>query len=128
LSPNTKENWKMQNKILVSLIRLGQKGNITAQDEVIKWVTFVTDEWIERYPLNRWQPYPDEVRDKIFRCIRNYRYLGPFLGYLFKTLYLAGRGKPPLVSLNDKFADGTKTRIDYLVMNWEDVEESDFPC
>jgi hypothetical protein len=124
LSAITKADRKVQNKILVSLIRIGQRGNITAQDEVIKWVTFTTNEWIDSYPLNKWQPYPDEVSDKIFRCIRNYRYCVPFLGYLFKTLECAGRGKPPLVSLDDKFTDTTKTRIDYLVLNENDKDYS----
>lgn len=120
-----KADRKIQNKIIVSFVRLSQKGNITAQDELIRWITFITDGWIDKYPqLYRWQAYQNEIPDKIFRCIRAYRYLGPFLGYLFKTLELAGRGKPPLVSLDDKFIDGEKTRIDFVVMEEENEEDS----
>ena len=44
-----------------------------------------------------------------------YRYTGSFLGYLFKTLEYSARGKPPIVSFDDKIGDTGKTRIDYYV-------------
>lgn len=111
----TSENDKhTQDRMVISLVRLGQKGNVCAQEELIKWVTFITDDWIDRYPqMYRWKGYTDEIPDKIRGCIRCYRYTGSFLGYLFRTLEYSVRGKPPLVSLNDKLFDGSKTLEEY---------------
>jgi len=55
-----------------------------------------------------------DIERKIKGCIRCYRYTGSFLGYLFRTLEYSARGKPPLVSLDDKILDGAKTRIEYV--------------
>lgn len=107
----------MQDKIIIYLVRLGQKGNVCAQDELVKWIIYTTDDWINKYQqLYKWQGYPDEVETRIKGCIRCYRYTGSFLGYLFKTLEYSARGKPPIVSLNDRFCDGEKERIDYVVL------------
>ena len=103
----------MQSRMLISLVRLSQKGNICAEQEVVKWITYITDEWIDRYPqMYRWRGYADEVDGHIKGCVRRYRYTGSFLGYLFKTLEYSVRGKPPLVSLNDNIF-GDKTREEY---------------
>lgn len=121
LSPKDEKEKHLQHKIFISLVRIGQKGNICAQNEVIKWVTFITDEWIDRYPqMHRWKGYTDEIPDKIRGCIRRYRYTGSFLGYLFRTLEYSAYGKPPLVSLNDTVFDGDKTLEDVAVVdeNW----------
>lgn len=114
LTITTEKDKHIQDRMVISLVRLGQKGNICAQEELIKWVTFITDDWIDRYPqMYKWKGYTDEVPDKIRGCIRCYRYTGSFLGYLFKTLEYSVRGKPPLVSLNDKLFDGSKTLEEY---------------
>jgi len=113
-APATKEDKQIQDRMIIRLVRIGQRGNVCAQEELVQWVTFITDDWIDRYPqMYRWKGYEDEVPDKIRACIRCYRYTGSFLGYLFKTLEYSARGKPPLVSLDDKILDGTKTRIEY---------------
>lgn len=106
----------MQSRMLISLVRISQKGNICAEHEIVKWVTYITDDWIDRYPqMHKWKGYADEVEGHIKGCIRRYRYTGSFIGYLFKTLEYSARGKPPLVSLNDKiFRD--KTREEYAVL------------
>ena len=110
-TPATDKDKKLQHKMIISLVRIGQKGNLCAQEELIKWVTYITDDWIDRYPqMYRWKGYTDEVPDKIRGCIRLYRYTGSFLGYLFKTLEYSALGKPPLVSLNDAVLDGSKSR------------------
>lgn len=112
----TKEERVMQNKMIVSLVRIGQRGNISAQREIIKWVMYIADDWIDRYPqIYKWRGYKDVVEDKIRSCIRCYRYTGSFLGYLFRTLEYSARGKPPICSLDDKFLDGKTTRIDYII-------------
>lgn len=103
--------------MLISLVRIGQKGNICTQQELIKWVTYITDDWIDRYPkLYRWKGYEDEVIDKIKTCIRLYRYTGTFLGYLYKTLEYSALGKPPLCSLNDKMFNGEKTLEEFAIV------------
>jgi len=113
-APASKEDKQIQDRMIIRLVRIGQRGNICAQEELVQWVTYITDDWIDRYPqMYRWKGYEDEVPDKIRACVRCYRYTGSFLGYLFKTLEYSARGKPPLVSLDDKILDGTKTRIEY---------------
>jgi hypothetical protein len=122
LSPANDQDKKLQHRMLISLVRIGQKGNVCAQEELIKWVTFITDDWIDRYPqMYRWKGYTDEVPDKIRGCIRLYRYTGSFLGYLFKTLEYSALGKPPLTSLNDAIFDGDKTREEYAIVeeDWQ---------
>ncbi len=109
----TEDDKKMQSRMLISLVRLSQKGNVCAEEEVVKWITYITDDWIDRYPqMYRWRGYADEVDGHIKGCVRRYRYTGSFLGYLFKTLEYSVRGKPPLVSLNDNIF-GDKTREEY---------------
>lgn len=115
LSPADDKDKRIQDRMVISLVRLGQKGNICAQRELIKWVTFITNDWIDKYPqIWRWQGYEDEIEGKILGCIRCYRYTGSFLGYLFKTLEYSVKGKPPLYSLDDKVLDGKKTRGEYV--------------
>ena len=117
----TEDDKKMQGRMLISLVRLSQKGNTCAEQEVVKWITYITDDWIDRYPqMHRWKGYADEVEGHIKGCVRRYRYTGSFLGYLFKTLEYSVRGKPPLVSLNDKIF-GDKTREEYakLEEDWQ---------
>ena len=110
----SEEDKRIQDRMIIRLVRLSQRGNVLAQNELIKWVKYVTDDWLDKYPqLYRWKGYEDEVPDKIMRCIRCYRYTGSFLGYLFKTLEYSARGKTPIVSLDDKIFDGTKTRVEY---------------
>lgn len=114
ICPSDEKDKKIQQTMLISLVRIGQKGNICAREEVVKWVTYITDDWIDRYPqMYKWKGYTDEVPDKIRGCIRCYRYTGSFLGYLFRTLEYSVRGKPPLVSLNDKLFNGEKTLEEY---------------
>lgn len=117
----TEEDKKMQSRMLISLVRLSQKGNVCAEQEVVKWITYITDDWIDRYPqMYRWRGYADEVDGHIKGCVRRYRYTGSFLGYLFKTLEYSVRGKPPLVSLNDNIF-GDKTREEYSMVeeDWQ---------
>ena len=116
ISTATNEDKKMQDKLVISLVRLGQKGNISAQQELIKWISYLIDDWIDRYPqIYKWRGYREELENKIKSCIRCYRYTGSFLGYLFRTLEYSAREKPPLCSLDDPVLDGKRTRIDYIV-------------
>lgn len=106
---------RVRDWMVIRLVRLSQKGNVLAQEELLKWVKYVTDDWLDRYPqMYRWKGYEDEVPDRIKTCIRCYRYTGSFFGYLFKTLEYSAYGKPPMCSLDDKIFDNEKTRIEYV--------------
>jgi len=108
--------------ILVALVRLSQKGNTLAQEELVELLKYTVDDWIDRYfHLKKWKGYTDDVEDKIKACIRCYRYTGSFLGYLYKTLEYSGRGIVPIqkYSLDDPVLDGKKTKIDYVVVEEE---------
>lgn len=127
ISPVDEKDREIRNRIIISLVRIAQKGNVLAQDELIKWVTFIIDVWLEKYyQVFKWKGYPDEVEDKIKGCIRCYKYTGSFIGYLFKTLEYSARGKPPQCSINDKFFDGESERIDFVVQETERYKYSSY--
>jgi hypothetical protein len=113
---------KLRDKIIISLVRVSQKGNVLALNTLIYWVRFIVDDWIDKYPqVWRWRAYSDPIEDKITGCIRGYRYTGTFLGYLFKTLEYSSKALKPLYSLDDPVLDGSKTRIDYAVQEESDI-------
>jgi len=121
IAPLDEKDRDIRNRIVIALVRLAQKGNILARNELIKWVTFIVEVWLEKYyQIFKWKGYPDEVEDKIKGCIRCYRYTGSFVGYLFKTLEFSARGKPPQCSTNDSFMDGERERIDFIVQEAEE--------
>lgn len=112
------------NRMTAAFVRLAQRGNTCARDELVMWTTYVVNDWIDKYPqIYKWKGYPDEVTDKIIGCMLRYRYTGSFLGYLFKTLEYSARGKPPIVSFDDKIGDSGKTRIDFYI---PETESADF--
>ncbi len=114
--PQNEDDKRIQHLMIVSLVRIGQKGNTIAQNELLKWIKFITDEWIDNYSqVRRWQGYPDEVEGIIRNCVRRYRYTGSFLTYLFRTFEYSARGKPPIYSLDKPMFDGKRTRIDYVL-------------
>jgi hypothetical protein len=119
LSPNDEKERRLQHRTIISLVRVGQKGNTLAQEEVIKWVTFITNDWMDKYPqIRRWKGYEDEIPNKIRTCIRLYRYTGSFIGYLFRTLEYSAFGKPPLVSLDDTmFGEKGRYLHEYVSMD-----------
>jgi hypothetical protein len=115
LTPADKDDKSMRDIISIALVRIAQKGNISARQEIIKLVRFTIDEWIERCPkISRWKGYEYLIQKRIEGCVRCYRYSGSFIGYLFKTLEYAGRGLRPIVaySLDDSLYPGQKKRSD----------------
>jgi hypothetical protein len=97
LTPADKDNNSTRDIISIALVRIAQKGNVTAKQEIIKLVRFTIDEWIEHNPrISRWKGYEYLLQKNIEGCIRCYRYSGSFMGYLFKTLEYAGRGLRPI--------------------------------
>jgi hypothetical protein len=98
LTPDDKENKPIRDVISIALVRIAQKGNVTAKQEIIKLVRFTIYEWIEHNPkISRWKGHEYLIEKRIEGCIRCYRYSGSFMGYLFKTLEYAGRGLRPII-------------------------------
>lgn len=117
-------DFTSRDKILISLVRLSQKGNVLAQQELVGLLKYTVGDWIDRYYyLKKWKGYTDDVEDKIRGCIRCYRYTGSFLGYLYKTLEYSGRSIVPVqkFSLDDQVLDGARTRIDYVVIEEDEA-------
>jgi hypothetical protein len=101
LAPADKDDEHLRDMISISLVRIAQKGNMSARQEVIKLLTFTLDEWIDRYPtLACWRGYDPLILTQLECCIRRYRYSGSFMRYLFKTLEYAGRGLRPLIAFS----------------------------
>jgi len=125
LTPADKDNNSVRDIISIALVRIAQKGNVTARQEIIKLVRFTIDEWIEHNPrISRWEGYEYLLQKSIEDCIRRYRYSGSFMGYLFKTLEYVGRGLRPIVvhSLDDSPYPGGRKRIDRIAQNPETGE------
>ncbi len=104
IAPADKNDEYFRDIISIALVRIAQRGNITAKEEIIKLVRFTVDSWIEHYPtLSSWEGYESLIQKRIEGCIRCYRYSGSFTRYLFKTFEYAGRGLRPLIaySLDD---------------------------
>jgi len=103
-------------------VRIAQRGNLFAKQEIKRLLKFTVDEWIERYQvISRWEGLPDMIEKHIEGCIRRYRYSGSFIRYLFMTLYYAGRGLRPIVtySLDDYIFSGEKRRSDKIGLDPE---------
>lgn len=116
----TPKEQEVCNRMTIALVRLAQKGNTCARDELVSWITYIVNDWIDRYPqIYKWGGYSDEVTGHIVGCALRYRYTGSFLGYLFKTLEYSARGKPPVCLLDDEMGDTGKRRIDFYVQENE---------
>ena len=93
VSPVDKNDEYVRDIICIALVRIAQKGNILAKEEIVKLVRFTIDEWIETRPtLSSWEGHESMIEKRIEACIRCYRYSGTFIGYMLKTLEYAGRG------------------------------------
>jgi hypothetical protein len=120
MAPLDKEDQQIQDQIMIRLVRCAQKGNSMAKEHVIECTKFIIYEWMEssRY-LARWKGYTNDIEDRIQGCIRNYRYSGSFMNYVFRTFQYSARGLRPICSLDDKFRNSTKRRIDYVAQEEE---------
>jgi hypothetical protein len=105
LSSADTNDERVRDIISIALVRIAQRGNAAAKQEIIKLVRYTIDVWIEQEPkISCWAGCDDMIRERIEGCIRRYRYSGSFIGYLFKTFEYAGRGLRPMVaySLDDR--------------------------
>lgn len=115
LSAPSKREQKVKDILIIKFVRASQRGNVLAQKELISWLDFTVQDWVDRHTqIRRWMNHKDELENQVLGCILRYRYTGTFIGYLFKTLELSAYGKPPIVSFDDKFLNGKKNRGDYI--------------
>lgn len=123
IAPADLADRRTRDIISISLVRLAQRGNISAKREIVKLVRYAVDEWLDSYRhLSRWKGYDEEINELIEACIRRYRYTGSFLNYVFRTFEYAGRGIRPFYaySLDEPVAvDATKRKIDNVIKDPE---------
>jgi len=125
LSPADAADEQDRDIISIALVRIAQKGNIAAKQEIMQLLRFTIDAWIEQHPrISRWSGLDDMIQLHIEGCIRRYRYSGSFIRYLFKTLEYAGRGLRSIVaySLDDHLFTGEGRRGDRVGLNPETNE------
>ncbi len=92
---------RIREVISIALVRLAQAGNTLARQELTKLIGFTIEHWLEEHAfLARWRGHEEELRKRLDRCIRRYRYTGSFIRYLRKTLEYAARGIRPSVPLS----------------------------
>lgn len=116
------EDKRIRDVISIALVRLAQRGNLSARMEITERIQDTIDEWIENdLRITFWRGYDDLLQNQIEGCIRRYRYSGSFIRYLYRTLECAGRGLRPLVafSLNSELPDGKKTFAENVVKDLE---------
>ena len=104
ISSQGKDDEHIRDIISIALVRIAQKGNTLAKQELIKLSRFTVDDWIEKNPnLWCWKGYDELAQARLECCVRCYRYSGSFMRYVFKTFEYAARGLRPLFaySLDD---------------------------
>jgi len=114
-APKNKEEALMQDRVIIQLVRLAQRGNALAKEKVMDCISFVIYEWMEssKY-LKRWKNYSNEIPGKVEFCIKNYRYSGSFIKYLYMTLYYSARGLRTTCSIDEPIGKRNKTRLEYI--------------
>lgn len=127
ISPQDPEDRKVRNAIMVALVRISQKGNLSAKKEIVSLLRFMVDYWIESFPnLRSWKGYESELDDQLETCVRRYRFTGSFTIYLFRCLEYRGRGLKPLYahSLDELTFLGDKRRIENIVQDSQTGQNS----
>lgn len=118
-----KEDNEMRNLISVALVRLSQKGNLDAKRELMEYMRFMAEDWIDTYPLLwRWKWFSHELPQKIESCIQRYRYTGTFVGYVYKTLEYSAMTLPRPQLLDDTKFDGDVRKVDNVIHDSETGE------
>jgi hypothetical protein len=63
IAPADKNDEHVRDLISIDLVRIAQKGNLYAREEITKLVRFTIDEWIETRPtLSSWEGYESLIR------------------------------------------------------------------
>lgn len=119
------EDDDVRNIISVALVRLAQRGNVAAEEELMDFLVLMTGDWVGRYRmLWRWQWDPVGLREQCKHCIYRYRYTGTFPGYLYKTLEYSALQLPRPQLLDDTILDGDVRRVDRVIQDPETGENS----
>lgn len=96
IAPADSADLHLRDYISIRLVRLSQRGNVVAKQEIMKLVQHAVDEWIENSRfMSRWRGNKDGIQEIIDGCIRRYRYSGSFIKYLHRTLQYAARSIQP---------------------------------
>lgn len=126
LAPLNEEDKIIRDTISIALVRMAQHGNAAARQQIHELLMDTIHAWIEvDERLIRWRGYDELIPEQVDACIRRYRYSGSFIGYLYRTLELAGQGLHPLeaYSLDEELPSGKKRRIENVT---QDDETGDF--
>ncbi len=119
-APKNSEEKLLQDRIIIQLVRLAQKGNSLAKEKIIECMTFIIYEWMAHSQyMKRWNNYSSEIQTKIESCIRNYRYSGSFMKYLYMSFYYSAKGLHSTCSLNERICKSKKERLDYIAQEEE---------
>ena len=43
-APASDSDKQIQDRMIIRLVRIGQRGNVCAQEELVQWVTYITDD------------------------------------------------------------------------------------
>ncbi|MCB9808698.1 hypothetical protein H6770_05620 [Candidatus Peribacteria bacterium] len=114
----TDDDKELCNTISIALVRLAQKGNLQAEDELLELLQYTVEEWVDRFPrFWRWKFYTSEIKEKCKHCIYRYRYTGSFIGYLYKTLECSAMALPRPQELDATILDGGRRRIDSVIQD-----------
>lgn len=99
--------------ISIKLVRLCQRGNLSAKKKIVSLLENLVDQWIEfDKSLYSWKGYNELKTKNIEVCIRRFRYAGSFLGYLHRTLQYVGLGLVPIEKFSlDEYSIITGKRI-----------------
>jgi hypothetical protein len=78
ISPRDKNDQRLADRIGISFVRLAQRGNLLARQQLCDLVRFTVDRWIERHEtIARWYGHEEELQSQLTACIRRYRYTWP---------------------------------------------------
>jgi hypothetical protein len=107
------EDKRLRDAIAIPLVRIAQKGNIRAQQKLVFLLKQIAQQWIEYCPtFYRWRGHSDDLEPRILACIRCYRFTGSFIGYLFKSLELSGKGLQRFQAYSlDSYIPGTTIQM-----------------
>jgi hypothetical protein len=107
-----KDDEHIRDIISIALVRIAQKGNISAKLELMRLLSFTIDDWIEKNSkLFGWRGYDPLIQTRLDCCIRCYRYSGSFMRYVFKTFEYAARGLKPLIAYSLDDSTNSRRRI-----------------
>jgi hypothetical protein len=124
--PADRVDRQLRDVISIRLVRLAQRGNFTAKQEIMELVRYAVDGWLDRPGyMSRWRGYDEKIQDTIEGCIRRYRYTGSFFKYVYRTLQYAGRGIQSFYaySLDEPVATDTdKRKMENVVQDPETGE------